>query len=116
MLLMATSKVVQGPVPGTLLEAYWSWSVVALAEFIIGCLIITKRYCKLGCWLIVGFVVCIAATTLDSRPCGCGGAWFSVTTKTKVVTACFLGSSALWLLSIGRNLETESRVHRGSVT
>ena len=59
------------------------------------------------------FAALAAASTTLQTSCGCGGAWFTVGTKEKLVASCFLSACASWLLSTRpaklTALESESR-------
>ncbi len=95
----ALSKLTRGPVGGTLWGEQWSWATVSVAEIVIGVLLVTRTYWRLGCWMVVAFAVGVVLVVFADRPCGCGGAWFTMTTKAKLATACFLAAGAFWTLS-----------------
>lgn len=98
-LVIALSKLWQGPAPGTLLASGWLWLGVSMAEVLMALLLVVPSLWRAGCMIALAFAATAVGTTAIQTPCGCGGAWFNVTNKTRIASALLVGSAACWLLS-----------------
>jgi len=91
----ATSKLLGGPVPGSLLEGTTAWIAVITVEFAIGPLVVRPRTRLLGAIGVLAFVaVAVLLVFLADKPCGCAGPGLTMDTKLRLSVAMFLGALA----------------------